>query len=368
MAMEVFSYIVFGFLLLRWSMGLLNFIFPSRIKKTSTLHFPSLSILIPARNEAHNLPQLFGQIRRLDYPNLELIFLNDHSQDETEELLRRFCEEEDHLGYINGDPLPQGWLGKNWACHQLSQQAKGEYLLFMDADVNYIDPSILYSGLAHMKKFKLSLLSVFPDQIMVSEGERWVVPLLHYLLMSLLPLRWVFRFSFPSMSAASGQFMLFEGESYRKHRWHEKVRKVIVEDNAIMAEVKKAGLKGMFVLGNGLIRTRMYKDLQEGVRGFSKNILAGFGNSISGLWIYLTLLIPGWMVAVFYLPLSFILLSLFLILSLRGMISYLAGQNIRANLIRHPIQMLVMAWIGILSTLRKIRGKNEWKGRNVQLS
>ena len=363
--MNIIAGFTIGFLIIRWLVALTNWLstpklFPGKIKEK-----PLISILIPARDEAHNLPNLFHELLALTYPNVEIIVLNDHSEDQTEEILMDYAARIPHLKYFNGVALPKGWLGKHWACHQLAQQASGRYFLFLDADISRINPEILEYGLAFAEDRQLTLLSLFPNQIMQTEGERLVVPIMHYLLLSLLPLWAIYYLPFPSMAAANGQFMLFSRDDYVKYRWHERVKEIIVEDIAIMQQVKQAKLKGMTLLANGWIYCRMYPNFASSIDGFSKNILSGFGNSISGLLIYLVLVVLIWGFLVFYLPVWVIFASVTLILSMRAMISFSSGQNVWSNLVRHPLQMISLLWISFIAIRKRFTSKNEWKGRKL---
>ena len=325
-----------------------------------------ISILIPTRNEAENLPHLFAQLQKLHYPPLEILFLDDESEDKTAAILQDEAASHENWRYIAGKPLPAGWLGKNWACHQLAVEAKGDFLLFLDADIARLHPKVLESSLAQMQAYDLSLLSLFPDQIMKSRGELTVVPLMHYLLLTLLPLRWVYRFSYPLMAAANGQFMFFRAKDYRENLWHQQARQAIIEDIEIMRQVKRAGKKGMALLADGMIQTRMYRAYREALQGFSKNILAGFGNSIGLLLVYLAFVfgIGIW----FILAWQVFAAALFMILLLRIISSKIAGQTIGTNLLFHFVQMVNLLIISFLSIQKRIRKNNQWKGRNVQLT
>ncbi|MEM6764634.1 MAG: glycosyltransferase family 2 protein [Bacteroidota bacterium] len=363
--MEILAWVILGFLGIRWGVSMLNVLTRPLLPHKDTSIDGLVSILIPARNEAENLPLLFKQLSGLDTHPVEIIFLNDHSEDNTEILLREFTKEQTHARYLQGKPLPEGWLGKHWACHQLSEEAGGEYLLFLDADIAYLDPKLIPSAQAMIEKYQLSLLSLFPDQIMQSRGERLVVPIMHYLLLSLLPLWWILRLPFPSMAAANGQFMFFEANTYRVHKWHERVRTNVVEDIAIMQEVKKEGLKGLTLLGNSLIACRMYRGLAEGIDGFSKNILAGFGNSVIGILVYLFLIIFGWGLIFSILSMEEIGLVLVLILSIRVGLSLISQQSVVNNLLFHPVQMGLLVYISIRSIYKKSTKQVVWKGRNI---
>ncbi len=367
-------FLAFCFLLIRlgiaWGNVLTRPVLRSRGEMRQS---PFVSILVPARNEEKNLPGLFQAISRLRYSNVELIVLNDHSEDGTEDLLKELCGENDRFQYINGKELPEGWLGKNWACHQLAEVAEGDYFLFLDADVAFLNPHLIDVLLSSREALDTQLISVFPDQLMLNLGERLVVPIMHYLLLSMLPLWWIYRLRFPSMAAANGQLMFFEGESYRTQQWHQQMRNSIVEDIAIMQAVKQQGLKGMTFTGGGFISTRMYQSYREGLSGFSKNLLAGFGNSIVGLLGYLSLTV--------FLPLSGLSQIAFTSLEMRSMalvvawcvgvialrigISILARQAIWRNILLHPFQIITLLVISGLSMFKTITGTLEWKGRKL---
>jgi len=363
--MEIFSYAVISFLLIRLSVVMWNWILNPSLKQQTPYTQPLVSILIPARNEAENLPHLFTQLTKLHYAQLEFIILNDQSEDQTEAVLQQWTATDSRIHYLNGAPLPQGWLGKNWACHQLALQAKGAYFLFLDADVAYLHDEVILSALSEIHKRKLTLLSIFPDQLMQSNGEKGVVPLMHYLLLSLLPLAWIFYLPWSHFAAANGQFMLFEAQNYRTNQWHACVKSQIVEDIAIMRLVKLKGYKGMAFIANGMIQTRMYRSYKEALQGFSKNILAGFGNKTVVLLVFLALVcgVLGIVINSWILGAS----ALGIIFLIKIGTTLLAKQSLWINLIYHPWQIVNLLIISILSIYRKYSGNNQWKGRNVQL-
>ncbi|MEL6673937.1 MAG: glycosyltransferase family 2 protein [Bacteroidota bacterium] len=365
--MQLLGIITLAFLGIRFLVSLGNWLSQPRLQAGQLKGSPKVSILIPARNEAHNLPHLFSQLKPLSYPHLEILILDDHSEDETAILIQEAQAEIGGLSYRAGAPLPADWLGKNWACHQLGQAATGDFFLFLDADIHRLKPGFIEATIAEMEKKQLSLLSLFPNQLMITRGEQLVVPIMHYLLLSLLPLAFIYRLPFPSMAAANGQFMCFRAEDYRQHQWHQQVKQVIVEDIAIMQTLKKAGKRGMTFVGNAWVHTRMYQNFQEGIEGFSKNMLSGFGNQIWGLLVYVFFMYFAWVVVWPAFPPYAGYISIALMLGIRAMISDLADQPILRNLLLHPLQMAILVWIGGQSIRKKWRGKNEWKGRNLQL-
>ena len=128
-----------------------NFLFFPRLKATQPAAQPKLSVLIPARNETAVIGQTIRALLGQTYPHFELILLDDQSDDGTGTTGVQAANGDARFRLMAGAPLPPGWLGKNWACHQLSQAATGGYLLFADADVRYdfqgSDPDTLQSRL-----------------------------------------------------------------------------------------------------------------------------------------------------------------------------------------------------------------------------
>jgi glycosyltransferase involved in cell wall biosynthesis len=323
-----------------------------------------VSILIPARNEAENILTLLESIRNHDYENLEVIVLDDQSDDDTFLICDTFSKTDARFKVVKGEELKKGWLGKNFSCHQLAKQAKGKYLLFLDADEEIKD-GLINNSIYRMQIGKLSLLSLFTNQVTVSFGEKTIIPLMHYLLLNLLPLRLVKLSKNPAFSAASGQFMLFDAEVYHQFQWHDRVKNQVVEDVEIMKQVKIQKLKGEALLANGFIYCRMYKGYKEGLQGFSKNLLAGFGGSIVGLLLYLSLVIMGPILILCYLNFQLFYFAIILIAFSRIMISFLSGQNVWLNLLLHLLQMINLLVIAILSIRKSINKSLIWKGRTI---
>ncbi len=363
--MSIFLYAVLIFLVIRFSVILFNFISNPKLPRSSKHFSNRISILVPARNEAENILNLLQSIKTQDYQNYEVLVLDDNSEDDTYTVVSQFCAEASKFKIVKGQTLPKGWLGKNFACHQLAALSEGEFLLFLDAD-DYIKPGFIQSLLARMELGKLSLVSVFTTQYMVSLGEKFTVPMMHYILLSLLPLRLVKLSKNPMFAAASGQCMFFDAENYKKHKWHEQVRSEVVEDIEIMKLVKQQRFKAEALLSNSSIYCRMYGGLLEAIGGFSKNLLAGFGKSIWVLLGYLALVIVGPILLFFYFNSTFLVLPVALILLGRVMISILSGQKILENLLLHPIQMAFFFIIALISIKKHLFKTGTWKGRSLQ--
>lgn len=324
-----------------------------------------VSILIPVRNEEKDILNLLKSIRKQNYQHYEVIVLDDNSTDSTLQICRNFCETESRFQVLSGKALPKDWLGKNYACFQLASAAKGKLLMFLDADETIVN-GLINNVIHRMKVSRLSLLSLFTNQKMVSWGERMVVPMMHFILLNLLPLRLVRLSKSSVFSAASGQFMLFDADNYKQNQWHERVKNKVVEDIEIMKLIKGYGYNGEALLANGYIYCRMYKNLGEAVNGFSKNLLAGFNNNVIGLFLYLLLVILGPIAIACILSSELLLFALSLIILSRIMISLLAGQNVWLNILLHPLQLLCMVLISILSVKKHFTKTIIWKGRTIR--
>lgn len=322
-----------------------------------------VSVLIPARNEEQNIVRCIEAVLAQDYRNIEIIILDDNSSDKTYELAASFNLSQ--LKVVKGEELPPDWLGKNWACHQLANQANGEYLLFLDADVD-IKPIVISSAITEMEKSNASLLSVFSTQIIKSFGEHLIVPLMNWLLLTFLPLKFVYSTVSISFVAANGQFMLWKKEDYLKIGGHNIVKNKVVEDMELARAVKRNGLKVKTMLGGELIYCRMYNSFSQSYNGFLKNFYAGFSVHPIQFIIIISFLLIVFTAPIFTLTKvydSFI--PLVLVFISRTAVSLKSRQNWLVNNLLHPFQMLLMFWIGIFSLIKYKTNGLVWKQRNL---
>jgi chlorobactene glucosyltransferase len=360
----VVLYVIFFFIVLRFVVTLFNFMSDPKLRRVIKPYHDQVSILIPARNEEENILTLLHSILNQDYPHYEVIILDDHSTDQTYAICEEFASKHPQFHVIKGKPLPPNWLGKNYACYQLAKQATGSFLLFLDADEK-VHSGLINSALHRMHLKNLGLLSLFTNQEMRSPGEQLVVPLMHYILLNLLPLQLVYLVGSRAVAAASGQFMLFNANDYQQHQWHMQVKHSIVEDVEIMRMVKGAGLNGEALLSNNMVSCRMYKSYVEAVKGFSKNFLAAFNYNSFALLIYLMVLIGGPLIVMATLNINLIVFMCGLIILSRIMISLSAGQSVWKNLVLHPVQMFNLTLIAVLSIQQHLTKTTVWKGRKV---
>lgn len=340
---------------------------------------PRVSVLVPARNEADNISRCLRSLLAQNYPNFELIVLDDNSTDATaaivESLVRPDEDPQRRLQLVRGATLPEGWLGKNFACHQLSQLAQGELLLFTDADTAH-SVEALSKAITALTQEQADFLSVFPRQQAVSPVERLVVPLVILYVVGLLPVWLVGRSRNPAFSAANGQFMLFRRAAYEKIGGHAAVRDVVLEDVVIGRRVKRYGLKQILPDGSDLVQCRMYRSGREVWRGFSKNLFAFFNFSLVWFSLFMSLNLAAFVLPYGWLLLGLItaqpasvsfewiglpLLQIGLAWILRLLLALRFGFR-PLDVFLHPFSILAMLAIG-LNSVRWRRIGSEWKGR-----
>ncbi|ASQ91287.1 glycosyl hydrolase [Prosthecochloris sp. GSB1] len=246
---------------------------------------PMVSVLVPARNEECNIEGCVRSLLDQDYVNYEVIVLDDGSHDRTPEILESLSRSPsaERLRVLGGEPLPAGWHGKAWACHQLGRAARGRMLLFTDADTRH-EPGSVSASVGALLTEGADMLSLTPRQETVTFGERLVVPLVYFILLCYLPLRFVRTRPEPSLCFANGQFILFTRDGYERIGGHEAVRSDIVEDVWLCKAMKRNGGRVVSYDGSRIVHCRMYRSFSEVWKGFSKNLFAGIGYNAPGLF------------------------------------------------------------------------------------
>jgi chlorobactene glucosyltransferase len=206
-----------------------------------------------------------------------LIVLDDNSDDGTGGLARAEAEGDARLCVMQGRPLPAGWAGKNWACHQLAEAARGEVLVFTDADTVWA-PEGLEAVVREMVQNRADLQTVWPTQITETWAERLTVPNMALVVVGYLPIVLTHFTRWPAFAAANGQLMAFRRHAYTKIDGHAGVRGDVVEDVKLARRIKAAGLHLRMADGDRLISCRMYSDWTSVRNGFAKSIVGGYGS------------------------------------------------------------------------------------------
>jgi glycosyltransferase involved in cell wall biosynthesis len=236
---------------------------------------PSTSVLVPARNEASRLPAALEGIRGQEAA--EILVLDDESADGTAMVVRRVAAADPRVRLLPGTPVPAGWVGKTWACQQLAAAARGELLVFCDADVS-LEPGALDAVWTGMCAQRADVFSVFPRQRTVTPGERLLVPLIDEVLLAFLP-HALLRLPVSAAATANGQLLAFRRAAYTALGGHASVAGELVEDLALARRTRRAGLCLGLALGGDLVSARMYQGYRESVRGLGKSLPAAHGDS-----------------------------------------------------------------------------------------
>ena len=240
-----------------------------------TDRIPRVSVLVPARNEERNIEACVSSLLEQEYPDFEVIVLDDHSTDQTLSILSRLAGEDSHLQIIEGRPLPDGWLGKHWACHQLDRAASGELILFVDADTRHT-PDMLMDSVSALVAERADLVTAFPHEEVVTWGERLLVPVIGFGIFTFIPISLVQKLHLATFSVSIGQFMLFRRAAYDAVGGYEAVRAEIVDDMVLGRSIISGGLEWRLLDGTHHVSCRMYRSFWEAVGGFSKSLFAVF--------------------------------------------------------------------------------------------
>ena len=234
---------------------------------------PRLSVIIPARNEEANIAacvrSLLAQGPALGN-DLEIIVADDGSEDRTAAIARELAGEHPGVKLISVPPLPAGWLGKAHALHTAVEQARGEWLLFTDADTRH-EPRTLTAVIQRAEKENLDLVSFSPRQETRTWWEKAVIPLVFQELARLYPFSRVNDPNDP-LAAANGQYILIRRRAYQAVGGHQAVRNEVLEDVELARLAKQAGFRIWFGSGEGIVTTRMYRRFSEMWPGWTKNL------------------------------------------------------------------------------------------------
>lgn len=326
---------------------------------------PFVSILIPARNEATIIGQTVAALTQQTYPHFELLILDDQSTDGTAETARAAGDSRARV--LTGRPLPSGWAGKNWACWQLAQEARGELLLFTDADTRW-EPEALAALLAHQEITQADLLTAWPTQITHTWAERLIVPLMSFVIMAYLPIVMTHYGPFAIFGAANGQCMLWRRAAYQRAGGHRAVASSVLDDVELARAAKRHRLRLRMVDANGLIACRMYHNWPTVRDGFAKNILAGYGNSV-----VLLLLSAALHFGLYLLPWGLLLLAewrawglamIALGIGARALSAAYTRQRVLDALLL-PVSVLLMQRIALHALYWHFTGGPRWKGRTL---
>jgi glycosyltransferase involved in cell wall biosynthesis len=238
-------------------------------------HPPRVSVVVPARNEAAHIAGCVASLRRSTWPNVEFIVVDDHSNDGTKALALEAANSDPRVHVIDAPPLPDGWFGKQWACHTGSQHATGEYLLFTDADTRHA-PELIARLVRVRADRNADLLSVAGRQEMRTFWEWAIQPVVFTTILARFGgARTMERARRPADVVTNGQCLFMPRTAYDAVGGHVSVRDTVAEDVMLAHAMVQHRKRVSLALGQTQLSTHMYDDLSAIVRGWRKNVYAG---------------------------------------------------------------------------------------------
>jgi chlorobactene glucosyltransferase len=337
--------------------------------------WPRCSVLVPARNEELNIGRCIKSLLDQDYPDFQVIVLDDNSTDRTWQILQEFALKYPGLTLLQGTPLPDDWLGKHWACSQLAQASDGELLVFVDADT-YHEPGMLRGAAAAMVNEKAALISALPRQIIVSWSEMLSIPAFYLGMLCGVPLELTRLQRNPLLFAVLGQFLVFRRDAYEAAGGYAAVRNNVVDDIAIGRRVHAMGLKYKLLDGGGLVSCRMYRNFDQVWKGLTKSTFATFNFDPFFLVFMWTLVVivfvsppivlgiglaqPQVPVGITTMAAAAVFLNLVL-----WTVSHARFHFPLYLVLIYPLSTVFMTVVALASMVLTMQGKARWKGRSM---
>jgi hypothetical protein len=324
--------------------------------------WPSISVLIPARNEAANIADAVAAVLQNTSVDLELLVLDDGSTDATPDILRAIPDP--RLRVLQGSGLPSGWCGKQHACAKLAEQARHELLVFVDADVR-LAPDALIRMAGFMERNPVALASGFPRQITKTWSEILLLPLIHFLLLGYLPMVQMNRSASPGLGAGCGQLFIARRAGYDRAGGHAAIRASLHDGITLPRAFRRAGLMTGLFDASHFATCRMYTSASQVWEGLTKNATEGMAKPLA-LPIWTVILAGGQVLPLIMLlaaPSAAAAVALACGIGFRLILAARFRQPIVSALL-HPVgvaALLILQWAALL---RAATGrKTTWRGR-----
>jgi chlorobactene glucosyltransferase len=360
---------------------LINLILNLRYLKTPSVdgeiaqNPPLVSILIPARNEEDKITQCLETLLKQDYPAYEILVLDDDSTDSTAGIVKQFAAKDNRLRLISGLPLPAGWSGKNYACHQLAKEAKGDWLLFVDADTTHVR-HMLRSVMSLALEMNTSLLSGFPRQIAKSMLMKIFTPTWYFIIMTWCPLWWMQSSKKNMPSIAIGQFMLFSKKEYWRIGGHESVKSKVLEDIWLGIQVNKNCGKHVAVDLSDVVFCEMYDDFRGIWNGLTRSVYAVAEISVIALALLIVFAFICYLIPFYSLwhehffingnnpVVAIVIIQIASIYLMRWMADRRFNNNSVSSVLLHPIGIIFLIFVVANAVIQKLAGTGiNWKER-----
>lgn len=338
---------------------------------------PKVSVLVPARNEAAAIGRLCRDVLASVGVELELVVLDDGSDDATADIVSRIAAEDARLRLVSGRPLPAGWCGKQHACWQLAQAARHDVWVFLDVDVSPA-PDALARAVAFLDASAAGLVSGFPRQATTSFLDWLLLPLIHFILLGFLPLARSRQDNSPGLAAGCGQLFVTRRSDYERAGGHEAIRASLHDGVKLPRAYRRAGLRTDVFDATDIATCRMYERDADVWRGLSKNATEGIGSPATILPFTILLaggqILPVMLLAAglatgwrgwprWAIPVAVIAACLAFLPRLLDAVRF--RQSIVSGLV-HPLGVAMFLTIQWTALVRKVCGwKTSWRGRSL---
>jgi glycosyltransferase involved in cell wall biosynthesis len=344
---------------------------PKRVSKAAPTATPKMSVLIPARNEEENIGQAIECVIASQGIDLELIVLDDASTDATAAIIDSYARKDDRVRRMAAPPITAGWAGKAHAAHTLSTLAARDIFCFIDADVR-IEPDALARMHGFLLQTHSAIVSGFPEEITITPLEWLLLPLIHFLLLSYLPLAGLRHTSLPGFGAGCGQLQMMTRPAYERTGGYASVRATMHDGITLAKLFRKNGYHSDVADLTGLAKCRMYNNGGDVWQGLMKNATEGI--AAPGRIVPFTLLlflgqIMPWLLLFHALltrdarGFNWIVIACIASL-LPRFISILRFRQKIAGALLHPVGVAILLALQWSALLHKLRGRQAtWKGR-----
>ena len=355
--------------LLAWVTALvrtiLNLSLIPRLRPDADPHGPLVSVIIPARDEAASIGRTVRAFLAQTYTALEIVVVDDRSSDGTGSILDSIAAEDVRFRVIHGVEPPEGWLGKPWALHQGQGLARGELLLFVDADIIYEPPAVA-AAVQQLRESKTSMVTLFPHLVMQTFWEKLAMPYLAFAAYSILPTWLANRTRIPILGVGGGTGNLVRRDHYDAIGGHASLREAVVDDVATARLLRRNGYRTTVAQASSLTSVRMYEGRAAIVEGFTKNIFAVFHRSYV-LTVTLAVLAVVFHVLPYWWALQGELLSagvVAIITATRLILFASLRYPLLDALWAHPFMILFWTWLWLRSMwVTGVRKQLSWRGR-----
>lgn len=338
---------------------------------------PQVSVIITARNEEDKLPKCLRSLSRQDYPNLEIIVVDDSSTDSTRALAEASSRSDPRIKVVDAGEREEGWIGKSWPCWRGYQSADGNLLLFVDADSEFFNTSTISETVNYLFAREYDMLSISPKVRLSGIWASSTLPLVSSAIDLLYPMMKV-NDSRSDRAYVFGTFILVKRAVYEAIDGHRRVRASLVEDAAIAQEAKAKGYKLRIEVGTEFFVTDWEHErskIYSGLERIMSSSIQGLVSNVNSILLFFLALYPIFFVIGFALnPKSEYLtgafasaLNIIFFLSIFGIESRLVAKSVGPKVFLYPLGALIFMSAIFTTTLKVRSGEGiDWKGRSYQ--